>query len=207
MQENRLSLSFYNAYDTLSLAEKLIGCELFHESPDGITSGIIVETEAYLQNDPACHAYNRRTARTEPMYGRAGTSYVYLIYGMYQCFNVVSNQEGIGEAVLIRALEPVKGIELMEMRRQLIPGKSAERIRSKKLKLNELCKGPGKLVRAMGIERALHNNHLLTDSPLYINGPVTDIPEILTSTRIGINVGAELLYRFYVKGSSFVSKL
>ena len=206
VQENRLSLSFYNAFDTLSLAEQLIGCELVHESPEGVTSGIIVETEAYLQNDPACHAFNRRTARTEPMYGIAGTSYVYLIYGMYQCFNVVSNREGIGEAVLIRALEPVRGIELMEMRRQLLPGKSVEKIRSKQLKLNELCKGPGKLVRAMGIDRAQHNNHLLTEDPLYINGRTAHVPEIATSTRIGINVGADLPYRFYVKGNSFVSK-
>jgi DNA-3-methyladenine glycosylase len=206
VQENRLSLSFYNAFDTLSLAEQLIGCELVHESADGITSGIIVETEAYLYNDPACHAFNRRTTRTEPMYGIAGTSYVYLIYGMYQCFNVVSNREGIGEAVLIRALQPVRGIEIMEMRRQLIPGKSAEKIRLKALKLTALCKGPGNLTRAMGIERSMHNNQLLTEGPLYINARSGDF-EISTSRRIGINVGAELPYRFFVKDNAFVSKL
>jgi DNA-3-methyladenine glycosylase len=206
VQENRLSLSFYNAFDTLSLAEQLIGCELVHESADGITSGIIVETEAYLHNDPACHAFNRRTTRTEPMYGIAGTSYVYLIYGMYQCFNVVSNRESIGEAVLIRALQPVRGIEVMEMRRQLIPGKSAEKIRLKALKLTALCKGPGNLTRAMGIERSMHNNQLLTEGPLYINARSRDF-EISTSRRIGINVGAELPYRFFVKDNAFVSKL
>lgn len=109
-EENRLPLSFFEAYDTRSLAQKLLGCELVHNSPDGITSGIIVETEAYLQNDPACHAYQRRTARTEPMYAAPGTIYVYLIYGMYQCFNVVSQEEGCGEAVLIRALQPTGGL-------------------------------------------------------------------------------------------------
>ncbi|MCE7072404.1 DNA-3-methyladenine glycosylase [Dyadobacter sp. CY327] len=207
MPDSILPLSFYAAYDTRSLAEKLLGCELVHESPDGVTSGIIVETEAYLSDDPACHAYNRRTARTEPMYGVAGTSYVYLIYGMYECFNVVSNHEGIGEAVLIRALQPVKGIELMELRRSLIPGKTAPKIRTKQLKVNELCKGPGNLARAMGIERSLHNNILLTGAPLYIQDREVQDLEIGSSVRIGINVGKELLYRFYIKDNPFVSKL
>ncbi|WP_026632905.1 DNA-3-methyladenine glycosylase [Dyadobacter alkalitolerans] len=207
MPESILPLSFYAAYDTRSLAAKLLGCELVHESPDGVTSGIIVETEAYLSNDPACHAYNRRTTRTEPMYGIAGTSYVYLIYGMYECFNVVSNQEGIGEAVLIRALQPVKGIELMELRRSLIPGKTAPKIRTKQLKVNELCKGPGNLARAMGIERSLHNNILLTGGPLYIQDREVQDLAIESSVRIGINVGKELLYRFYIKDNPFISKL
>ena len=207
MQENKLPLSFYNAFDTLSLARELIGCELVRESVDGTTSGIIVETEAYLTDDPACHAFNRRTARTEPMYSIAGTGYIYLIYGMYQCFNVVSNREGIGEAVLIRALQPTTGIELMEMRRQLIPGKNGEKIRLKRLKINELCKGPGNLVRAMGIERTLHNNRLLTDGPLYIKARPNNDLEILTSRRIGINVGVDLPYRFFIKDNNFVSKL
>ena len=205
--ESILPLSFYSTYDTRTLAEKLLGCELVHESPDGITSGIIVETEAYLCDDPACHAYNRRTTRTEPMYGVAGTSYVYLIYGMYECFNVVSNREGIGEAVLIRALQPVKGIELMELRRQLIPGKVAPKLRTKPLKVSDLCKGPGNLARSMGIERALHNNLLLNERPLYINGRSVPDPDVGTSKRIGINVGVESLYRFYIKDNIFVSKL
>ncbi|MCF2490908.1 DNA-3-methyladenine glycosylase [Dyadobacter sp. CY347] len=202
-----LPLSFYDAFDTRSLAKRLLGCELVHESPDGITSGIIVETEAYLSDDPACHAYNRRTTRTEPMYGVAGTSYVYLIYGMYECFNVVSNKEGVGEAVLIRALQPVQGIDIMELRRSLIPGKTAPKIRTKQLKLNELCRGPGNLARAMGIERSLHNNISLTDGPLYIRDRVTQAVEVGSSTRIGINVGKDLLYRFYIKDNPFVSKL
>ncbi|MCF0051994.1 DNA-3-methyladenine glycosylase [Dyadobacter sp. LJ53] len=207
MPESILPLSFYSDYDTRTLAEKLLGCELVHESPDGITSGIIVETEAYLSDDPACHAYNRRTTRTEPMYGVAGTSYVYLIYGMYECFNVVSNKEGIGEAVLIRALQPVQGIEIMKMRRQLIPGRSAEKLRTKPLKLSDLCKGPGNLARAMGIQRSVHNNTLLNTKPLYIKERAVQNLDVATSKRIGINVGVDLLYRFYIKDSIFVSKL
>ena len=204
MSGNKLPLSFYQSCDTITLARKLIGCELVHDSPDGITSGIIVETEAYLADDPACHAYNRRTARTEPMYGPAGTIYVYLIYGMYQCVNVVSNRENVGEAVLIRALQPVRGIELMQMRRQL----SRKQITAdpKPISLKELCRGPGKLVLAMGIERSVHNNRSFTDSNLYINAAQSSDFEIISSTRIGINVGVELPYRYTLSNNSFVSK-
>ena len=201
-EENRLPLSFYEAYDTRSLAQKLLGCELVHNSPDGITSGIIVETEAYLQNDPACHAYQRRTARTEPMYAAPGTIYVYLIYGMYQCFNVVSQEEGCGEAVLIRALQPTGGIELMEMRRQ-----NRKKVGLQKpVALRELCRGPGKLVLAMGIDRSVHNGLSLTESNLYITPPIQTDIEINISKRIGITQGADLLYRYSVKNNLFVSK-
>lgn len=201
-EENRLPLSFYEAYDTRSLAQKLLGCELVHNSPDGITSGIIVETEAYLQNDPACHAYQKRTARTEPMYAAPGTIYVYLIYGMYQCFNVVSQEEGCGEAVLIRALQPTGGIELMEMRRQ-----NRKKVGLQKpVALRELCRGPGKLVLAMGIDRSLHNGLSLTESNLYITPPIQTDIEINISKRIGITQGADLLYRYSVKNNLFVSK-
>ncbi|WP_221391759.1 DNA-3-methyladenine glycosylase [Dyadobacter sp. NIV53] len=204
MAENKLPLSYYESFDTLTLAQKLLGCELVHDSPDGITSGIIVETEAYLANDPACHAYNRRTVRTEPMYGLPGTIYVYLIYGMYQCVNVVSNRVGIGEAVLIRALQPTSGIELMQLRRH-----EKRKITYKEIKdisLTELCRGPGKLVQAMGIERELHNNHSFSDSSLYITPPLINDIAITASKRIGIRVGMDLQYRFTIQGSKFISK-
>ena len=204
MEENKLPLSFYQAYDTCTLAQKLLGCELVHNSPDGITSGIIVETEAYLADDPACHAYNRRTPRTEPMYGPAGTIYVYLIYGMYQCVNVVSNREGIGEAVLIRALQPTQGIELMQTRRSFNQKKQKEE--NRKIALKELCRGPGKLVKAMGIERSVHNNQHLSDSSLFITKPIMEDFTMVTGSRIGINVGQDLPYRYYVHNSSFTSK-
>ena len=204
MTENKLPLSFYESFDTLSLAQKLLGCELIHDSPDGITSGIIVETEAYLANDPACHAYNRRTARTEPMYGPPGTVYVYLIYGMYQCVNVVSNHEGIGEAVLIRALQPIKGIELMQMRRKEKRKNAHSQI--KDISLTELCRGPGKLVQAMGIERELHNNQSFSNGRLFITAPVIEDFTISASKRIGIRVAMDLQYRFTIQGSKFISK-
>jgi len=206
MHGEKLPLSFFSQYDTRTLAQQLLGCELVHDSPDGLTSGIIVETEAYLQDDPACHAFNRRTARTEPMYGVAGTAYVYLIYGMYQCFNIVSNAEGIGEAVLIRALQPTAGIELMEMRRLIRPGKTPTISSAGKVSLKELCRGPGKLVRAMGIERDLHNGTLLSGDTLYVRSQITAPEAVIAGPRIGINVGRELPYRYYIKNNIFVSK-
>jgi DNA-3-methyladenine glycosylase len=204
LDDNRLPPQFYQSFDTLTLARELIGCELIHNSPDGNTSGIIVETEAYLSDDPACHAYNRRTPRTEPMYGPPGTIYVYLIYGMYQCINVVSNVEGSGEAVLIRALQPVLGVELMQERRAL-SRKSKPGVQ-KPFSLKDLCGGPGKLAQAMGIERRIHNNTSFTKGPLYIKkGEARDI-NIDTSTRIGITAGADLLYRFTASESAYLSK-
>ncbi|RDB07866.1 DNA-3-methyladenine glycosylase [Runella aurantiaca] len=197
----RLDLQFYQKYETLSLAKQLLGCELVHESPEGRTAGIIVETEAYLTGDPACHAYRKKTVRNAAMFGPAGSVYVYLIYGMYHCVNIVSAEEGKGEAVLIRALEPTEGIELMELRR-------AERKwhKSMAFSLRELCSGPAKLVQAMGISLAGHNGSSLLDDALYITPPKQTDFEVVTTTRIGITQGADLPYRFYIKGNRFVSK-
>ncbi|MBE9462542.1 DNA-3-methyladenine glycosylase [Dyadobacter subterraneus] len=204
--ENRLPQSFYEAYDTRTLAQKLLGCELVHNSPDGITSGTIVETEAYLQDDPACHAYQKRTPRTEPMYAAPGTIYVYLIYGMYQCVNVVSNRVDCGEAVLIRALQPTEGIEIMQIRRELSRKKTLGKV-SKPIPLKELCRGPGKLVQAMGIERSVHNSQSLVDSNLFITPPLSGNPfEIEISKRIGLTQGADFLYRYSLKNNPFVSR-
>lgn len=204
-EENRLPLSFYESFDTCTLAQKLLGCELIHDSPAGTTSGIIVETEAYLQDDPACHAYQKRTVRTEPMYAAAGTIYVYLIYGMYQCVNVVSREAGCGEAVLIRSLQPVAGIELMQIRRQASK-KKQEASLPKLISLKELCRGPGKLVQAMGIEKSLHNAQSLATSTLYITNRASDPFEIEVSKRIGITQGADFLYRYSVKNNPYVSQ-
>jgi DNA-3-methyladenine glycosylase len=186
--------------DTLSVAKNLLGYTLIHESEEGKTAGIIVETEGYLQDDPACHAYRKKSERNAPMFGVAGTIYVYQIYGMYFCVNISTNQKDIGEAVLIRALEPTEGIDLMTKRR-------LEKSKSQKMDLKNLCSGPGKLVQAMAIHKGMNDWHI-QDSDLKIILPTIQVPdnEIITTTRIGITQGAELPYRFYVKGNRFVSK-
>jgi len=188
----------YETHDTLTLARLLLGCELVHHSPEGVTAGIIVETEAYLWGDPACHAYRKKTVRNAAMFGPPGTLYVYQIYGMYHCLNVVTGPEGVGEAVLIRALEPTEGVALMGLRRGLDP--------TTKPGLRGLCSGPGKLVIALGIDRQLHNFSSLTTGPVSIRPSRPTNSDIITTTRIGITQGADLPYRFYFRGNGFVSK-
>lgn len=193
----RLSFDFYHQYDTLILAQKLLGCTLVHDSSEGRTAGIIVETEAYLTDDPACHAYRKKTNRNAAMFGRAGSVYVYQIYGMHYCVNIVSAEEGRGEAVLIRALEPTEGIALMEVRRNL-------KVENKLIR--HLCNGPAKLVQAMGVSIPEHNESSLMEGSLYILPSLTNDFDMVTTTRIGITQGAELPYRFYIKGNAFVSR-
>ncbi|MCG8402482.1 MAG: DNA-3-methyladenine glycosylase [Firmicutes bacterium] len=185
-----LSREFY-ARDTVTVARALPGCVLVRRTPEGTTAGIIVETEAYLQGDPACHASRGMTPRNSPMFGPPGYAYVYFTYGLHFCFNVVSAGEGIGEAVLIRALEPVAGIELMRRRR------GREDIR-------QLCSGPAKLTRAMAIGRE-ENRSDLTGDKIFICGG-SEQGELVTTTRIGIRDGADLPLRFYLHRSRFVSR-
>ena len=189
--ENVLPVSFYSR-DTRTVARKLLGHILINCNSEGMTSGIIVETEAYLQNDPACHAARGMTKRNQAMFGPPGCAYIYLIYGMYHCFNVVTREQGIGEAVLIRALEPVRGIELMKKRR----GRD---------KLTELCSGPARLVQAMGINKS-QNGRDLTGNELFICAAGEGGHEIVNTTRIGISEGKELPLRFYIAGNPNVSK-
>jgi DNA-3-methyladenine glycosylase len=200
----RLPIDFYHQSDTLTLAQKLLGCTLVHDSAEGRTAGIIVETEAYLTDDPACHAYRKKTNRNAAMFGRAGNVYVYQIYGMHYCVNIVSADEGRGEAVLIRALEPTEGIALMEVRRNLKV--ESKLIRHSEIEFRHLCNGPAKLVQAMGISIPKHNESSLIDGSLYILPSLTNDFEMVTTTRIGITQGAELPYRFYIKGNAFVSR-
>lgn len=212
MQKQKLPLDFYQSHDTLTLAQLLLGCELVHESPEGKTAGIIVETEGYLTGDPACHAYRSQTTRNAAMFGPAGTLYVYQIYNHYNCINVVTGPVGVGEAVLIRALEPTTGIDLMAIRRNEAFKTGFERYRSNTIDpetadgLRNLANGPGKLVIALGIDRAEHNFASLTSGDISIRGPVLHDFEMVTTTRIGIKFGADLPYRYYVKGSRFVSR-
>lgn len=182
--------------DTCTLAKSLLGTYLVHQSPEGRTVGKIVETEAYLSDDPASHAYQRQTQRNSVMFGPAGHAYIYLIYGMHYCVNVVTGLVGVGEAVLIRALEPMEGVDLMQLRRGQKPGKT-------------LCNGPGKLVQAMGIKAGM-NGISLTGEQLYILS-ADSFPEhnevftIVTTTRIGITKGTELPYRYYIANNPYVS--
>ncbi|MDD3654434.1 MAG: DNA-3-methyladenine glycosylase [Desulfotomaculaceae bacterium] len=189
-QNDILPRSFY-ARSTTEVAKELLGAYLFHISPEGATAGRIVETEAYIQGDPACHAFRGMTPRNRVMFGPPGYAYVYFIYGMYYCFNIVTAPEGAGEAVLIRALEPVAGIPLMRLRR----GRDS---------LPELCGGPAKLVQAMGITKE-HNGADLTKVPLVVCRGER-IEDIVTTTRIGIREDSPLPLRFYLKDNPFISK-
>lgn len=189
-----LNEGYFREHSTVEIARGILGKELVHESCDGTTSGIIVETEAYLRDDPACHASRGMTKRNRSMFLGPGRSYVYFIYGNYYCFNVVTAEEGIGEAVLIRAIKPKEGIDLMAARRGL----------REELKL---ASGPGKLCRAMGIDTKL-DGASLWQSPFYIRQPdnCDDGISIIETTRIGINQAKDWKLRFCIEGSPYLSR-
>lgn len=190
--------TFYEQ-DTITVAKELLGCYLVHLEGEETTLGRIVETEAYLVNDPASHAFIGKTKRNSVLFGPVGHSYVYFIYGMHYCFNVVTGQEGTGEAVLIRALEPLQGISVMQKRR------GTE-------KLSLLCNGPARLAEALAITLSL-NGISLSDGPLQIWSPdslhssaISEKAEIVQTTRIGIVKAKELPLRFYLKGNRNISR-
>ena len=180
--------------DRIELAKALLGMELMTKIRGKVTSGIIVEVEAYGgPDDPACHAFSGKSERNQHLFLESGYSYVYFIYGMYYCVNVVTGPEGVGEAVLIRALEPKLGIETMQKRRGL------ENLKS-------LTSGPGKLCLALGIDRKLSGKHLLSsDSIKLLPGKRVPQSKIAISKRIGITKAADLPWRFYVKDSKYLS--
>jgi DNA-3-methyladenine glycosylase len=189
-----LSRDFYDR-DTETVAREMLGTILECTTDEGTASGIIVETEAYIgEDDPACHAAVGRTRRTEPLYGRPGLSYVYFIYGVHWCFNAVTRAEGLPSAVLVRALEPVKGIELMRERR------------GPKIQGVNLTNGPGKLCAALGIDGKM-NGLSLQRGPLVIReGSAVEASQIVTAKRIGITKAADWPLRFYIRGNEFVSR-
>jgi DNA-3-methyladenine glycosylase len=194
-----LPRDFY-ARPTLEVARDLIGKVLVHETPAGITSGIIVETEAYIgESDPACHAAPGPTKRNAPLYGPPGIAYVYLNYGIHYLVNAVTEPEGTPGAVLIRALEPLEGEPLMRRRRARGTGKKAAEFET-----SALCRGPGNLTRALGIS-LLHNRRDLVSSDLRIEDAGFPERPVAWSRRIGINVGVEHEWRCYVEGSPAVS--
>ncbi len=194
-----LSRSFYNRA-TLDVARDLIGKVLVHEARAGIASGVIVEVEAYIgEDDPACHAAPGLTRRNEPLYGPPGIAYVYLNYGIHYLVNAVTEAEGWPAAVLIRALEPKDGIALMRTRRATgTTKKPAE------LALNDLCRGPGNLTKALGIDLR-QNRFDLTTSALRIEDQKEPKRPLAWSRRIGINVGVEQEWRVTAADSPAVS--
>ena len=181
----KLPREFY-LRDGLTVARELIGKKLVTNLPEGLTGGIIVETEAYMGAiDAASHAYRGKTDRTKIFYGAGGFVYVYLIYGMHICTNVIVNVEDVPEAVLIRALEPIDGVELMKIRR----GKN---------NLRELCSGPGKLSKALGITKNFYGADLCSDE-IFIETTENFQAQITATKRINIDYAgeaADYLWRF-----------
>ena len=186
------------ARSSLQVAPDLLGCTIVRQFSDGSTiRGLIVETEAYTEGDPACHAYRRKTPRNTVMFGAAGRTYVYLIYGMYHCLNVVTDLDGIPSAVLIRALQ-LEGIP---------PWCPPE-------KLTRVAAGPGKLCRALKIDLTLTAKPLQPGEPLWLEHRSADYQDkvdrgsiaLIQTTRIGLTQGADLPWRWYVKDCAAVSK-
>ncbi len=175
------------------LAKDLLGCELAHKSSEGTTAGLIVETEAYHQTDEASHSFRGRTARTAVMFGPAGHAYIYFTYGRHWCFNITAEECGVGAAVLIRALEPTKGLGLMMKRR----GKDD---------ISELCSGPSKLVQSMGITKADYGKPIFTGSfRLKLRNEVANL-SIRSGPRIGISKAKDKPWRFWIQDNGFVSR-
>lgn len=188
----KLTREFYRR-DTVEAARVLLGKIIVRQTEAGMMSGRIVETEAYVFGDPASHSTRGRTKRTGVMFDEPGHAYVYFIHGLHNCMNVVSHPEGVAGGVLIRALEPLTGIELMRRNR----GKDS---------LVDLCSGPGKLTQAMEIDTSFSGEDLLGDR-LYVVDDATDVGEIIARPRIGVKHAADRLLRFYpVTYRKWVSK-
>jgi DNA-3-methyladenine glycosylase len=181
--------------DTLALARFLIGKVVVRSLPGGFLAGRIVETEAYIQGDAACHAFNGMTPRNRSLFLRHGHAYVYLAYGTSWMLNVSSEDEGVGSGVLIRALEPMAGLELMAHHR------GTEKPR-------DLLRGPGRVAQALAIDRTLDGLDLTRDRRLWIGADAADgtsPAKIGVSTRIGLTKDAHRPLRFFLKGSPYVS--
>lgn len=196
-----LAVDFY-ARPVLEVAPALIGCTVEHRG----AAGVIVETEAYHESEPACHAFAGLTPRTKTLFGEPGQAYVYRSYGIHALLNAVCEPEGVGAAVLIRALVPVAGIEAMRARRgaRSAPGRS---VAGPAAREEDLCSGPGKLTQAMGISLTENASSLLT-GPVRIHGRAGDWRDVsvVQGTRIGISRAVELPWRFCVAGSRHVSR-
>ena len=197
-----LPRSFYQR-PTLDVARELLGKVLVHRTAEGLASGMIVETEAYIgEADPACHAAPGPTRRNEPLYGEPGYAYVYFNYGMHWLFNVVTERRGFPAAVLVRALEPIDGEALMRRRRT-----SAAR---RAISSHDLCRGPGNLARALGIGAAENRADLTRaagprSAGLWIENRGLKIDHVMWTPRVGIRVGTEHAWRCIASASPAVS--
>ncbi len=193
----KLPQSFYIRNDVVQIAKDLLGKYLFTNIGGNLTAAKIVETEAYNgRTDRACHAFNRRTVRTETMYQQGGIAYVYLCYGIHHLFNVVTNREGLADAVLVRGVEPVYNLPIMQERR------------GKPIRLRQLTAGPGTLSKALGITRSLNGIDLSGDTIWLAQGVDVKEVDMVAATRIGVDYAGDdalLPWRFYVRGSAFVS--
>ncbi|MFI4985478.1 MAG: DNA-3-methyladenine glycosylase [Solirubrobacterales bacterium] len=189
-----LEADFY-ARPVLEVARDLIGCTVEHRE----AAGVIVETEAYHESEPACHAFVGLTSRTATLFGAPGRAYVYRSYGIHAMLNAVCEPEGVGAAVLIRALLPTAGIEQMRARRGLIAGRAARE--------EELCSGPGKLTQALAVELS-ENGTPLSSGPVRVRARAGDWrePSVVQGSRIGITRAVELPWRFCATGSRHVSR-
>ena len=178
------------ARPVVEVARDLVGCVVSHDG----ASGVIVETEAYHQSEPACHAFVGLTPRTRTLFGPPGRAYVYRSYGIHACLNTVCEEEGTGAAVLIRALEPLAGVDDMRARRGL--GRP-----------EDLCSGPGKLTQALAIELR-HDGADLAAGPLAVHAPRAgrERPVLVTGPRVGITKAADLPWRFCAAGNAHVSR-
>jgi DNA-3-methyladenine glycosylase len=209
-----LPASFY-ARPVLDVARDLLGCTVEHRG----AAGVIVETEAYHESEPACHAFVGRTARTETLFGEPGRAYVYRSYGIHALLNAVCEPEGIGAAVLIRALAPLDGVHAMRARRRatavtangggrFTAGGGADRSRARRmLREEDLCSGPGKLTQALAV-RLGANGSSLSSGPVRVLPRAGDWrePPVVEGTRIGITRATELPWRFCVAGNPNVSR-
>ena len=178
--------------ETEALAKALLGCVLVRESSDGMTAGRIVETEAYLPGDPACHAYRGKSPRNATLFGPPHRAYVYQIYGTSYCFNLSSEPAGEGAGVLVRALEPIEGLGLMQARRAVT-------------RVRDLCRGPGRLCRALAIDRSFDGLDLSTHPQLWLAGTAGGRTRVRRSPRIGVAKAARRRLRFYEAGNPYVS--
>ncbi len=190
---------------TLEVAADLLGKVLVHVRRGVRTAGIIVEVEAYIgESDPACHAAPGPTRRNEPLYGAPGHAYVYLNYGIHALFNVVTEAHGSPAAVLVRALDPIDGIDAMRRRRGR-PAKGRRAITADTLRVPDLCRGPGNLTVAMGIRLADNRADLVAGGRLFIEHRGVQAGAVAWGPRIGIRVGTERPWRAWIAGHPAVS--